>query len=305
MKATRRRVLVATAVAATIAVPATALVATAGSPAQSSTSSSTASTTRTADRARGFDVIGLTADSRLVRFSTGGTERLKRLDKVRGLTDDQRLVGIDYRVQDRKLYGVGDLGGIYTIDTGVRFGRATKVSQLTVPLTGTNFGVDFNPAANRLRVISDTGQNLRHNLDDPMGAPAAGTTAVDGTLTYPGPPPVTATHVTAAAYTNNDLDPNTATTLFDLDTALDQVVIQSPANAGTLAATGKLTVDAGSRAGFDIYSTRSGNRGLAVLEVGGKTRLYDVALLTGEANRLGTFSSGLRMVDLAIPLGGR
>jgi hypothetical protein len=33
---------------------------------------------------------------------------------------------------------------------------ATMVSQLTLPLTGMFFGVDFNPAADRLRVVSDT-----------------------------------------------------------------------------------------------------------------------------------------------------
>jgi hypothetical protein len=86
-------------------------------------------------------------------------------------------------LQDGKLYGVGDRGGIYTIST--RNASAVKVSQLTVALNGRFFGVDFNPAANRLRVISDTGQNLRHHIDDPAGAPPAGTTATDGTLTYP------------------------------------------------------------------------------------------------------------------------
>jgi hypothetical protein len=42
------------------------------------------------------------------------------------------------------------------------------------PLDGTWFDVDFNPAANRLRVISVRGQNLRHNLDDPTGTPHSG-----------------------------------------------------------------------------------------------------------------------------------
>lgn len=296
--------------ASAVALPATAMALSGGTTASTGDGSSTAAYTASATqaRSRGLAVVGLTADHRLVRFNAGSADRIQRKAKIYGLQEDRWLVGIDYRVQDGKLYGVGDLGGVYTIDTGSRFGRATKVSQLTVPLAGTNFGVDFNPAANRLRVISDTGQNLRHNIDDPAGAPAAGTTATDGTLAYPGvppAPPTTATQVTAAAYTNNDLDPNTATTLFDIDTMLDQVVIQSPANAGTLAATGKLTVDAGRRAGFDIYMTRSGNRGLAVLEVGGRARLYDVALLSGEANRLGSFPSGLNVVDIAIPLGNR
>jgi hypothetical protein len=76
----------------------------------------------------------------------------------------------------------------------------------------------------------------------------AGTTAMDGTLTVP-PATTPAMGVGAAADTNDDLDPSTATTLFDLDAAGDQVVIQSPANAGALAPTGKLLVDTGPGAG--------------------------------------------------------
>ena len=119
--------------------------------------------------ARALNVVGLTDDGRLVEFSAS-PEGGPRVGAVKGLDGDTRLVGIDYRVQNGKLYGVGDAGGIYTIDRR-GYGQATKVSQLTVALQGTNFGVDFNPAANRLRVISDTGQNLRHNIDDPLGCP--------------------------------------------------------------------------------------------------------------------------------------
>ena len=45
-------------------------------------------------------------------------------------------------------------------------GKATLRSRLNVALEGTSFGVDFNPTVDRLRVISDTGQNLRVNVDD-------------------------------------------------------------------------------------------------------------------------------------------
>ncbi|UUU22004.1 DUF4394 domain-containing protein [Streptomyces sp. DSM 40750] len=250
----------------------------------------------------GLKAIGLTADQRLVAFRVNRPGAAVPLGKVGGLKGDTRLVGIDYRVQNNKLYGVGDKGGIYTIrEVGA---KATKVSQLTVALQGKAYGVDFNPAANRLRVISDTGQNLRHNLDDPQGAPAAGTTAVDGTLTNPPVPPATAgataQGVTGAAYTNNDLDTATATTLFDLDTTQDQISVQSPANAGNLAPTGKLGVDAPLNSGFDIYSsTRSGaNAGYAVT---GK-RVFGVNLLTGKASPTGSFGKGKQVVDLAIPL---
>lgn len=250
----------------------------------------------------GLKAVGLTADQRLVAFRVDKPGSVVPLGKVGGLRGDTKLIGIDYRVQNNKLYGVGDRGGIYTIrEVGA---KATKVSQLTVALRGKAYGVDFNPAANRLRVISDTGQNLRHNLDDAQGAPAAGTTAVDGTLTNPPVPPATtgatAQGVTGAAYTNNDLDATTATTLFDLDTAQDQVSVQSPANAGNLAPTGKLGVDVPPDSGFDIYSSaKSGvNAGYAVTG----TRVFGVNLLTGKASSVGSFPKGRKVVDLAIPL---
>lgn len=249
--------------------------------------------------------IGLSnhAVQRIIRFETDNPEAAKVISKIYGLDGDRRLVGFDYRVQNGKLYGVGNSGGIYTIRP--LLGKATKVSQLTVPLDGTSFGVDFNPAADRLRIISDTGQNLRHDVNP------GGVTTVDGTLTYPATtttPAVTAEGVTAAAYTNNDLDLVTSTTLFDIDTMLDQVVIQSPANSGQLAATGKLNVDAGSEAGFDIYSrlddggTTTSVSAFATLQVGGKYRFYAVKLLNGAATNLGAFKDYQRVVDVALPL---
>ena len=102
---------------------------------------------------------------------------------VRGLqTPDTALVGIDFRVQDGQLYGVGQGGLIYTIDTNTAM--ATLILSLNVSLAGDFFGVDFNPAANALRIISNTGQNL----PQPLAGPLAGMTQTDATLNYVGPP---------------------------------------------------------------------------------------------------------------------
>ncbi|TYR66092.1 DUF4394 domain-containing protein [Streptomyces parvus] len=247
----------------------------------------------------GLAVIGLTAGQRLVEFRTGSPSKPWQLGKVTGLKKDTRLVGIDFRVQNTKLYGVGDKGGIYTLNT--RNAKATKVSQLTVALAGKFFGVDFNPAANRLRVISDTGQNLRHNIDDPA---APRTTTVDGTLTNPTMPPSTAQGVTGAAYTNNDLNAETSTSLFDIDTTNNRVSLQSPANSGTLAPTGNLGVNAGPNAGFDIYFSHraQSNHGFAALSVDGAYRFYEVDVLTGRAEGLGAFPKNHQVTDVALPL---
>lgn len=126
---------------------------------------------------------------------------------------------------------------------------------------------------------------------------------VDAPLTIP-PATQPATGISGAAYYNNDLDPDTATTLFTVDPGRDQVAIQSPANAGLLAATGTLGVDAdaGSDAGFDIHYTAEGASadgwGLAALKVTGIYRLYRVELLTGRARVVGAFPASRQVSDL-------
>ncbi|TMR21169.1 DUF4394 domain-containing protein, partial [Nonomuraea turkmeniaca] len=129
--------------------------------------------------------------------------------------------------------------------------------------------------------------------------------------TNPPVPPATAgataTGVTGAGYTNNDLDAATATTLFDVDTMNDQVSVQSPANAGNLAPTGKPAVDAATDAGFDIYSKLNNgvtvsNTAYATLKVRGAYRLYTVNVLTGMANLVGTFPGSRQVTDIAVQL---
>ncbi|TFV73355.1 DUF4394 domain-containing protein [Blastococcus sp. CT_GayMR19] len=254
-----------------------------------------------------LDAVGLSnAGKTLVAFRTTDARDARKVGDVT-LDVDTSLVGIDYRAQDGKLYGVGDEGGIYVLDA--KKAGATRVGRLTVALEGAHFGVDFNPAANALRITGDTGQNLRQPFGTTTPDVPDEATVADGRLTNPATPPATALvpagGVTAAAYTNNDLDADTATVLHDLDTAVDQLAIQSPANAGTLAPVGKLGADAGPDAGFDIYSTvRDGRsvaaQGWATLTVGGKSRIYSVNLTTGQASDRGTFR--MPVTDLAIGL---
>ncbi|PWK85512.1 uncharacterized protein DUF4394 [Lentzea atacamensis] len=253
----------------------------------------------------GLRAFGISADGTLmVTFTTNLPQELNWVRQIQGFSGDTAAIGLDQRVQDGLLYLVGNKGGIYTVRLPNLPSQPnpiiTKVSQLSVPLWGTNFGVDFNPAADRLRVTSDMGQNLRHNLGDH-------TTTEDAILSTP--PALGPTRgVTASAYTNNDLNPETATTLFGIGTATDEVLIQAPANNGLLSATGKLTVDAASNAGFDIYSTLSNGKAVssvgfaALMASNGTSSLYSVNLLNGTATSLGQFP--LPIADLAISLTG-
>lgn len=248
---------------------------------------------------RGDAVVGLTAGgTKLLGFDTGAPSRTWTGKPLQGLVEDTYLVGIDFRVQDGKLYGVGDQGGIYTLD--VKRSKAYLEDRPRVALDGSAaYGVDFNPAADALRVLTSNGANLRV----PFATPSA--TVVDTPLTRPAPAPtpgtVPATGVTAAAYTNNDLDASTATTLFVLDTERDQVAIQSPANAGTTAPTGALGTDLTGDVGFDVRSELTKGRTVSVAAyavVGGV--LYDVDLLTGTATKAGRIANGV--TDIAVAL---
>lgn len=254
-----------------------------------------------------LNVIGLTADGQLVCFKDKQPAAAKTIGTLGGYTGgDSRLVGIDFRPQDGALYGVGDAGGLYRVDTATA--ALTSIGQLSVlPDAGATFGVDFNPAANALRIVSSAGQNLRQSFANLGSANPLAATALDSMLGYtanatPGP---TALGVLGAAYTNNDLSgTTTATTLFVLDSNLDQISLQSPANSGFLVATGKIGANA-SEGDLDVYSVLRGNvtvaqRALAALVIGGSAGLYDIDLLTGAASSRGSFNT--QVIDIAIPI---
>jgi len=218
------------------------------------------------------DVFILTASNRLASVNRDAPGTVRTTVAVTGLQSGENLMGIDVRPADGLLYGVGSTGRIYTIDPAS--GAATLKSRLmadaadtTAPFTalaGTEFGVDFNPVADRLRVVGNTGQNLRINVDN-------GATTTDGDINGGA----TNGAITAAAYTNSFAG-TASTTLYVLDSASDTMYVQNPPNNGTLASPIALGVDAGATNGFDI-DARS-NMGYAVLSVGGVRNLYSVNL---------------------------
>ena len=223
---------------------------------------------------------GLTDDARLVTFKTATPNTLDANVAISGLASGERLLGIDIRPKDGLLYGMSSTGRIVTIDpvTGAATVKATLAADPTdttapyTAITGTAFAVDFNPVADRLRVIGNTGQSLRINVD-------TGATTTDGAINRAGLAPV----VTAAAYTNSYAG-TTATQLFDIDTTSASLALQNPPNDGTLVNVGLLNVAVAGDAGFDIAGGANG-LALAALRTtaGGPSALYRIDLATGAA----------------------
>ena len=251
---------------------------------------------------------GLTDDARIVTFKTATPNTLDANVAVTGLAAGERLLGFDIRPKDGLLYGISSTGRIVTIDpaTGAATVKATLAADaldVTAPYTaiaGTAFGVDFNPVADRLRVIGNTGQSLRINVD-------TGATTTDGAVNRAGAAP----SVTAAAYTNSFAG-TTATMLFDIDTASASLALQNPPNDGTLVNVGALGAAVAGDVGFDIAGGANG-LALAALRTSatGPSSLYridlatGVAVLSGGAATLAASAIGngaLGLVDIAIAL---
>lgn len=211
--------------------------------------------------------IGLNANNKLVVFSLSTPNSVQERS-ISGVQVDEKFIGIDYRLRtttDKSgvLYGLTNKANLYTINTDT--GVATLVTPLKpatgssyAGLQGTSFAVDFNPAADRLRVISNTGQSLRINVD-------TGETIKDGDING-----IAGAIVTAAAYTNSfkTAISGVATELFDLDQTNQTLVKQDPPNNGTINRIGGLGISLGTDNGFDIAG---GDNGLALATVAGST----------------------------------
>ena len=218
-------------------------------------------------------LVGSTEDGRLLLFQADHPEAA-RVVRPSGLSG--RLLGIDRRPADGRLYGVTTGNDIYRIDPAT--GDATLVSTLTVPFDGdVRSGIGFNPQADRLRLVSADGQNLRVNV-------VLGATAVDTPLAYlpsdrnAGKRP----RIAGAAYTNMVRDAPT-TKLFEIDAAEDVLVLQDPPNDGVLTTVGALDVDFAPLSGFTIVTDSGTDRAYGATA----GRLYAIDLATGHATPLG------------------
>lgn len=251
------------------------------------------------------DTVAITSAGNVVSFNRVPSATLGNNCTIKGLASGETLAAIDQRPANRTIYGLSSAGNLYVLNpangqlgtkvaltvnttTPINTACSPAVTQFTA-LSGTEFGVDFNPAVDRLRIVSDTGQNLRVNADN-------GQVTVDCPLLVG----TAASKTSAAAYTNSvpgrgvqmTADP---TSLFYIDTTTDQLLTTTAPNGGALTVVGPLGVDASAINGFDIVATVSGttftNSPYAVLTVGGKAGFYKIDTASGAATAVASFAS--------------
>jgi Domain of unknown function (DUF4394) len=241
-------------------------------------------------------IIGLAVSTQAVAYGVDASNNLqifnpydpKPISKaITGLQMGENVLAIDMRPANGQLYALGSTNRLYTINTSNGAATLVGTGALTTALSGTEFGFDFNPTVDRIRLVSNTGQNLR--LHPETGAVAA----IDATLNGGTP------SVSAAAYTNNFAGATT-TLLYVLDAMNKKLFIQNPPNNGTLSTPVDLPSAFMSANGFDIGGTSG--RAFAILSDDGSTKLYQLNLTTGALGEGKTLSFSTSR-GLAIGLG--
>ena len=236
----------------------------------------------------------VTSTGQLVRFDVAAPGTISTSTAITGLTGGETIVAIDLRPATGELFALTSQSRLYILNTTTAV--ATRVgTDGAFTLNGTAFGFDFNPTVDRIRVVSDTGQNIRLNPTD--GTLAATDTPLNYALNDTGQGQSPA--IVGSAYTNNFAGAS-ATTLYGIDVVRDVLVIQNPPNAGTLTTLGGLNVDASGVLGFDILTAGGVDVPYVILQVGGASGLYRINLVTGATSLVGTFPGGLTLVGLAL-----
>lgn len=252
-----------------------------------------------------YGLTGAQQGSRLIRFDSAAPETALTLADLTGALPGHIVRGIDFRPATGELYAVssnGTAGQLYTMNL--------STAALTPVGTGFEFGadpgirvsMDFNPVADRVRLVTGERQNLRVNPD--TGA----LVTEDADLSWSSGDPAAGAetpYIGAIAYSNNTADA-IMTTLYAIDFQQDLFATQggpggSPVspNSGLLFSIGTLgliTADAG--IGFDI----SGQTGIGYVSynqafIGEQFGTVDFA--TGRIIRIGAFDR-LDVLDIAV-----
>ncbi len=257
-------------------------------------------------------VFAITDTNELLRFDTASPTVATSVGTISGLQAGEHIEGIDFRPLTSQLYALGivdgdtsDEGRIYTID--ITTGAATQVGSTPFSTTlpsSADYGFDFNPAVDRIRIVNNGEQNLR--VHPVTGALAASDTALAyaaGDANF-GIEPV----ITGSAYSNN-VTGTAFTTLYSIDFngarlvrqgGVDGPTSQSP-NLGQLTTVGTglgITLDRAAM-GFDIDGHNG--RAYAAFNVPSSNGFYTVNLTTGAATLVGTIGDGTAILrDIAV-----
>ena len=232
----------------------------------------------------------------LLRFDSSAPATILSSGAITGLNPAEVILGIDVRPSTGELFVVGSDERLYVIDPATA--AATLRAELTAApadatspfaaFATTEAGVSFNPVADiagnpSLRVVTASGENLRINV---INGQVTTDTNVNG-----------ANSVRAIAYSNNDLYPDTSTSLYGYDFITDEMFLGTNPNGGAYTLIGASGLITSGNPNLD-FQTLPGLRDVPFISLRTSpsstnlNKLYTVSLLNGICTPLGTIGTG-------------
>jgi hypothetical protein len=242
-------------------------------------------------------LLGINTTNTLVSFNQANPNRLCTSQAVSGLQAGDQLLAIDTRPSNNALYALAGPSGssataLYIIDPSTS--TATTRIPLTQPLVGNaEFAFEFNPIADAIRVISDTGNNYVVAVGANGSTPGTVNTNQTQMTPAPGSGPVS---IVGLSYSNN-FSGTSMIGAYALDATNDQLMTiglgSGSAGNGDLLPVATLQ-SGGQRLDFGPASSLEtngvNNMGLAALNLAGTntTELHAINLATGVNTRINT-----------------
>ena len=231
-------------------------------------------------------MVGITTDNQLVTFNLATPGTLTSSVPITGMQGGETPVGVDIRPSNQTAYILSSAARIYTLNQTT--GMATLIGPLTpannafTQLIGGNFGTDFSPPADALRIYTDAEQNVAVVVDTAQALGFSSLTRASGDTNATRAP-----DVFAIAYTNNYAGAG-STVLYSIDAPTNSLLSTNPANLGVLNTVGLLTTTSTTQSfnlngDLDIVGGDNGLALAALQPTGGATQstLYFVNLATG------------------------
>lgn len=253
----------------------------------------------------GQEIHGLTGGA-IVRFSDRSPRRTTAI--VQRLFGSQAIVAIDFSPRDGQLYALDNAGGLYRMALDV--GQQIEVGRIEGALIGSFYDIDFDPADGRLRIATDAGTHLLHDL-------GTNRTQVLPLLNNAGTPG-TLIGTAGIAHGNNDTSAATASPLYLIDHERDRLARVDGATS-TVATIAPLAparrfarpVTTFGHVGFDILSRVDGS-GRATADLAfvslqpddftSPAVVYRMDLATGRLTSLGSINTvpAGDLIDIAV-----
>lgn len=244
----------------------------------------------------------------LISFDSDNPRMLRGYVAITGVTAGQTIVGLDFRPATMELYALGynQASGqyqLYTINTTTGAAMAVGTSGTLNLGMDTHVGFDFNPVADRIRVVSSAnGMSYRLNpMDGSISATDTALVYAAGDVSFGK-----ATRIGSIAYTNS-YKGATSTTMFGIDDTLGAFVKIDPPNSGMTSTLGQnifvsAIADMSTDIDFFYDSTASANIGFMTANTASAVydKFYTISSTNGMLTLVSDIGLGVPVSDIAV-----